>query len=382
MTFKNVGLNDAADPFINSMLTGVGSGLVLAVFDDIELEGSQCILDSRHYFDFYGGLWIEPFDATSAIVLAEVAPRLSYLFDIPVVLRFTNHTLRFKKEAAQPFLSPEYILDLAEAFAGKQFISSQVEPLVHPVNGEVHRKLIAAKNETIQRFVDELHRFINLEGMKGAVYCGYSEPSSDSYITTLPAPMLKMEKVRAVHEVGDAIVAQALRAHNATERFSSYTVGYNPKNANQYIVTPRYERLFRLLKPHYEYITGDLGEYTKDTLHTLTHCLCFGSSISAAIGMVEAGKKALAITGDASFYHSAKNAITEAKLRNIPIKVVLLDNGGSQGSGGQKIPGIMPLDIQLTEIDFDAINNKDLEKVVDTFITCPAEGILKVNHKV
>src|SRR6266566_8037199 len=90
VTFKNVGLNDAADPFINSMLTGAGAGLVLAVFDDIELEGSQCILDSRYYFDFYGGLWLEPFDFTSVTVLAEAAPQLSRIFDIPVVIRLTN----------------------------------------------------------------------------------------------------------------------------------------------------------------------------------------------------------------------------------------------------------------------------------------------------
>lgn len=55
VTFKNVGLNDAADPFVNSLLTGAGAGLVLVVTDDIELQGSQCILDSRHYFSFYGG---------------------------------------------------------------------------------------------------------------------------------------------------------------------------------------------------------------------------------------------------------------------------------------------------------------------------------------
>ena len=188
VTFKNVGLNDAADPFINSMLTGAGSGLVLAVFDDIELEGSQCILDSRHYFGFYGGLWLEPFDFTSTVVLAEAAPQLSRIFDIPVVTRLTNRTVHFEEKNAQPFVGAERIVELAETFAGKQFTGPQAEPLVHPVNGDAHRKLITAKNKVIQRFVNELHRLINLDGVKGDLYCGYTEASADSHIVTLPVP--------------------------------------------------------------------------------------------------------------------------------------------------------------------------------------------------
>lgn len=382
VTFKNVGLNDAADPFINSMLTGVGSGLVLAIFDDVELEGSQCILDSRHYFGFYGGLWLEPFDATSASVLAEAAPKLSKIFDIPVVFRFTNRTVHFDTRTAQPFIAPDHIVELAETFAGKQFIKPQVEPLVHPVNGNAHRKLVTAKNKTILSFVNELHRFINMDGIKGKVYVGYSEPLTDSHIITLPVPTSGLDEIKAVYEVGDVVVAKELRLQTATARFVSHAVGYNDENANHYIITPRYERLFKLLKPHYEYITGDLGEYTKDTLHTLTHCLCFGSAISAATGMSEAGKKALAITGDASFYHSSKNAITEAELRGVPLKVVLLDNGGSQGSGGQKIPGILPENITITEIDFDAVSDIELKEAVGTFVASPRAMILKVNHKV
>lgn len=382
VTFKNVGLNDAADPFINSMLTGVGSGLVLTVFDDIELEGSQCILDSRHYFDFYGGLWLQPFDFRSAIVLAEAAPQLSRIFDIPIVMRLVNKTVRFKEENAPSFLDTAQIVELADIFAGNQFSERRIEPLVHPINGDAHRHLIASKNRAVQCFVNELHRLINADGVTGNVYCGFTEHTANSHIVSLPVPEAELGQMISVHEVGDPIVATQLKLQAASPSFTSHTVGYNPKNAEHYITTPRYERLMRLLKPHYEYITGDLGEYTKDTLHTLTHCLCFGSAISAAIGMNEAGKRALAITGDASFYHSAKNALAEASLRNIPIKTVLLDNGGSQGTGGQKIPGNMPADIKVIDLDFDAVNDAELEKAVHAFVACSSSAILKVNHKV
>jgi indolepyruvate ferredoxin oxidoreductase alpha subunit len=382
VTFKNVGLNDAADPFINSMLTGIGSGLVLVVFDDIELEGSQCILDSRHYFSFYGGLWLEPYGFDSAVALAEAAPKLSRLFDIPVVVRLTNRSVRFEQEDSQGHLDAERIVEIAKALVGDRFANTTVEPLVHPINGDAHRKLIASKNKVIQDFVNELHEYLNAKGTQGEVYCGYDAQTSDSHIVSLPVPLLDLSKVKSVHEVGDSTVANALAQQAGAAGVVSHTAGYNPENAKQYIITPRYERIMRLLKPQFAYITGDLGEYTKDTLHTLTHCLCFGSAISAAVGMIEAGKKALAITGDASFYHSAKNALVEAELRSVPVKVMLIDNGGSQGTGGQKIPGIMPDSINVIEIDFDTISDQELEKAVASFVANPEAVILKVNHKV
>ena len=66
----------------------------------------------------------------------------------------------------------------------------------------------------------------------------------------------------------------------------------------------------------------------------------------------------------------------------MPVKVVLLDNGGSQGTGGQKIPGYMPDDIAVIEIDFDAISDEELTQKVQEFVGAPQFVILKVNHKV
>lgn len=382
VTFKNVGLNDAADPFINSMLTGVGGGLVLVVFDDIELQGSQCILDSRHYFSFFGGLWFEPYDFDSAILFSEVAPQLSRMFNLPVVVRLTNKTLRFGENHSSAVLKASHILELAERVVDGRFIGQPTEPLVHPINGNVHRKLISSKNEAVQQFVNELHVLVNRSILQDTIYCGYDGPGDKNFIVTLPVPIIETTNVREIYEIGDPIIVTQLRLQTSEAHINSHTNGYEIKNADNYIVTERYERLFRLLKPHYDFIAGDLGEYTKDSLDTLTHCLCFGSAISVATGMIEAGKKALAITGDASFYHSAKNVINEATNRGITLKVVLIDNGGSHGTGGQKIPGVMVSDINVIEIDFDTINDKELEKVVASFVTNRKSTILKVNHEV
>ena len=49
---KHVGLNVAADPFMNSALTGVNAGLVLVVADDPGMHSSQNEQDSRFYAEF------------------------------------------------------------------------------------------------------------------------------------------------------------------------------------------------------------------------------------------------------------------------------------------------------------------------------------------
>ena len=52
VSMKHVGLNVAADPFVNSALTGVNGGLVLVVADDPGMHSSQNEQDSRFYGEF------------------------------------------------------------------------------------------------------------------------------------------------------------------------------------------------------------------------------------------------------------------------------------------------------------------------------------------
>ena len=49
---KHVGLNVAADPFMNSAITGANGGLVVLVADDPSMHSSQDEQDSRYYAKF------------------------------------------------------------------------------------------------------------------------------------------------------------------------------------------------------------------------------------------------------------------------------------------------------------------------------------------
>ena len=89
-TCKHVGMNVAADPFMNSAITGVNGGLVYISADDPSMHSSQDEQDSRYY-----ALWakipiLEPSNQQEAYDMIHEAFELSEKFRIPVMLRITT----------------------------------------------------------------------------------------------------------------------------------------------------------------------------------------------------------------------------------------------------------------------------------------------------
>ena len=87
---KHVGLNVAADPFVNSALLEIHGGLVLVVADDPGMHSSQNEQDSRFYADFAGVPCLEPINQQEAYHMMREAFDLSEEFHVPVVVRITT----------------------------------------------------------------------------------------------------------------------------------------------------------------------------------------------------------------------------------------------------------------------------------------------------
>ncbi|MDR1929166.1 MAG: indolepyruvate ferredoxin oxidoreductase, partial [Treponema sp.] len=77
VTMKHVGLNVAADPFINGALLDIKGGLVLAVADDPGMHSSQGEQDSRFYGAFAMVPCLEPRNQQEAYDMAGEAFELS-----------------------------------------------------------------------------------------------------------------------------------------------------------------------------------------------------------------------------------------------------------------------------------------------------------------
>jgi len=87
---KHVGLNVAADAFINSAITGVNGGLIVTVADDPSMHSSQNEQDSRFFGKFAMIPILEPANQQEAYDMAYEGFELSEKFKIPVMIRITT----------------------------------------------------------------------------------------------------------------------------------------------------------------------------------------------------------------------------------------------------------------------------------------------------
>ncbi|UCF67393.1 MAG: indolepyruvate ferredoxin oxidoreductase [Acidobacteriota bacterium] len=90
VSMKHVGLNVAADPFVNSALTGVNGGLVLAVADDPGMHSSQNEQDSRFFGEFAQIPVFEPSTQQETYDLTLRAFDYSEQVGLPVMIRLVT----------------------------------------------------------------------------------------------------------------------------------------------------------------------------------------------------------------------------------------------------------------------------------------------------
>lgn len=375
VTFKNVGLNDAADPFLNSMVVGINAGMVLVVFDDVYVEGSQSRQDSRHYFDFFKGLWFEPYSLQNAYDLSYQSLDLSERFQLPIVIRVTNQLVYTQGEFLRKSIQKK----------SKSLSKNHRQFVIHPVNSKYQRSSLDKKNKEIINYIDKLYEneITNTDSAKKLILsfgCNIAEEKKylkkgykKLQLFTYPIPsrlkrLINQDKDMVVLEQGSQFSHEKIKVLTSDENPISDT-GNIPDKSGGYIISDNYKKLLSAIKKAKpSFIIGDLGEYTQDTLDSIDACLCFGSSISVGMGGALAGaENVISIIGDAAYLHSGRNVIPEAIKRNISIKVVVICNGGSRGTGGQEIPGDIyhqPDKVKVFKRNYENTSESEFEKLI------------------
>lgn len=105
VSMKHVGLNVAADPFVNSAMTGANGGLLVVGADDPSMHSSQNEQDSRFYAKFALLPCLEPSDQQEAYDMAGYGFRLSEEFGVPVLFRLVtrlSHSRGVVEVATEP----------------------------------------------------------------------------------------------------------------------------------------------------------------------------------------------------------------------------------------------------------------------------------------
>ena len=84
---KHVGLNVAADAFVNAAITGVNGGMIVVVADDPSMHSSQNEQDSRFYGKFSMITTLEPSTQQEAYDMMQYGFELSEREKLPVLMR-------------------------------------------------------------------------------------------------------------------------------------------------------------------------------------------------------------------------------------------------------------------------------------------------------
>lgn len=387
---KHVGMNVAADAFVNSAITGVNGGLVVLAADDPSMHSSQNEQDSRFYGKFAMIPILEPSTQQEAYDMMAYAFQLSEEKKLPVLMRVVTR--------------------LAHSRAGVVISERKAENELNPDNERTHwvllpgnaRRQYAGLVEKQPSLLESSERSpfckaVSVEGKAaiGVIACGiaynyvmentpselgipvlkvsqYPLPESaikdfasgcDSILVAEDGQPLVEEQVKGLLG-GDYIVKGRLtgdlpRMGELTPDNVGAALGVKldrPYCSAQNVM-PRppalcqgcghrdvYNALNEVAKEYADArIFGDIGCYTLGALppfRAIDSCVDMGASITMAKGAADAGvHPAIAVIGDSTFTHSGMTGLLDAVNDKANITVVISDNLTTAMTGGQDSAG-------------------------------------------
>jgi len=391
VAMKHVGLNVAADPFMNVAVSGTHGGLVIVVADDPGMHSSQNEQDSRFFADFAMVPCLEPADQQQCYDFTREAFELSERLQLPVLLRLVTRLAhsrapvragerrapnparwvpdpdRFTLIPANARKAYAALVDKQAALqdwsAGPAANTLQVAGEGRPgilVSGIAWNYLVEALGEDLAGYnllrigayplpLARIRALLDASSEVTVVEEGY--PFIERQISALGL----MRERRILGKLSGALPRVGELNQDAVRRAFGLPVAPTlqlPGLAE--VLAPRPPRLCDKC-PHTDAylaikeviaelgddvrVMGDIGCYSLGTLEPLRaihSCLCMGSSIGMAIGAAHAGMSpALCVIGDGTFTHSGMAPLLDAVQAQVNIKVFILDNSIVAMTGGQ-----------------------------------------------
>ena len=385
--FKHVGLNVAADAFVNAAITGVNGGLVVLVADDPSMHSSQNEQDSRNYARFALVPCLEPSNQQEAYEMVGKGFALSEAMNTPVLLRVTTRMAHsragvqlVKEKKAQNTMSlPEdprqFVLLPAIAKRNYKQLLAMQPKMEADSDASPYNKLVKGKANGVGIITTGI-AYNYLMEVLGAEKHEYSILK----ITQYPMPCKLVKEIYdycselIVMEEGSPMVEEMLRGYlNEGKKISGRLNGLLPRDGelNPNLVAQALGRPIEEGAPIPELVAGrppslcpgcghrdmyemlnnvmaeygqgrvfaDIGCYTLGALppfNAINTCVDMGASITMAKGAADAGLvPAVAVIGDSTFTHSGMTGLLDAVNENSPITVIISDNSTTGMTGGQ-----------------------------------------------
>ncbi|MDP4275379.1 MAG: thiamine pyrophosphate-dependent enzyme, partial [Bacteroidota bacterium] len=384
---KHVGLNVAADAFINAAITGINGGLVVLVADDPSMHSSQNEQDSRFYGKFAMIPILEPHDQQEAYDMAYHAFELSEKYKTPVLMRIPTRLAHSRAGVNRKTIINENPLRLPADL--KQFI---LLPAIAKIR---YKKLLAAQtsfNEESENSAFNQY-FDGADKSLGIIACGiaYNYYMENAHHFHLNHPVLKIGQYPLPQKLIRQIVKSCKRilvledgypfVEDQLNNFltddlniSGRLDGSLPRDGEltpdivgkalgieareiipvPELVMPRppsfckgcshadtYLQLNEALKDYEKgRVFSDIGCYTLGALepyNAINSCVDMGASITMAKGAADAGlSPVVAVIGDSTFTHSGMTGLLDIVLEQTPVTVIISDNSTTGMTGGQK----------------------------------------------
>jgi indolepyruvate ferredoxin oxidoreductase, alpha subunit len=384
---KHVGLNVAADAFINSAITGVNGGLVLLVADDPSMHSSQNEQDSRFYGKFAMIPIFEPSSQQEAYDMTRSAFDLSEQVQLPVMIRITTRLAHSRAgvETREPIAENK----LSMPGDPRQFV------LLPAIARRRYRLLLDSQDKLTQSAETSTYNLLstNKKNKLGIICCGiaYNYLMENFAESECPYPVLKIgqyplpkklvfelenncEQILVVEdgypvveeqlsdyfgkgvsikgrldgtlprdgELNPDIVASALGIKTAPAVHANSKVVQRPPAlcmgcGHQDLYSAMNEVLTEFGDGH---VFSDIGCYTLGALppyQTINSCVDMGASVTMAKGAADAGLfPSLCVIGDSTFGHSGITGLLDAVNENSNIVVIISDNESVSMTGGQE----------------------------------------------
>ena len=387
---KHVGLNVAADCFMNIAMSGINGGMIVITADDPSMHSSQNEQDSRFYGDFAMIPMFEPSNQQEAYDMVFDGFELSEKLGYPILVRITTRMAHSRSGIVTREQQKQNEMNCPED-GRKRFI------LLPSLARQRFKVLLEAQEFFLKSSEKSAYnQYFNASDKKlgiiaaGIAFNYLSENYPDGFVHPVlkicqyPLPKILLEKIASecdellVLEEGYPFVESQLKGYlnkgltvhgrldgtlnrdgELTPHLAGQALGImnEPAYPIPDLVVPRPPMLCQgcghrdLYDALNEVVTdwpqakvfSDIGCYTLGALppfRAIDSCIDMGASITMAKGASDAGLyPSIAVIGDSTFTHSGMTGLLDCVNENANVTIIISDNETTAMTGGQDSSG-------------------------------------------
>ncbi len=397
--FKSVGLNVAADTFVQLGHMNLTGGMVIVLGDDPGAHSSQNEQDNRHIARLAYTPVLEPASPAEIYTYFKTAAKLSRKNGMPVILRLTTHTCHQKELVNFDGWTPDE-QDSTPRFDRKNGPYIPITSAVFPMKRRAIYRLseISSSNE-----IRELNTLINNGSPKGIITAGTTflsvmdvlkdSPQKPDILKTALVYPLQMDVIRQflnshdevkILEELDDFIEQAIKKEAFDAGIKCRITGkmsvedhigeFTPDKVREIlsrdwpgIVKPSadgpvtaktparppqmcpgcgHRSAFYAIKKalkETDIKVGDIGCHTLGFLppyNMVELLMSMGAStgIASGLALFNNSRKVVCFLGDSTFFHAGAAGIVNAIFNRHDITLILMENGTTAMTGHQEHP--------------------------------------------